>query len=298
MFNFKRLLLLSMLAIVPSVSAEGLSDSLLIEGHWTQQSQDISRHQLEQFLLKQNASADLTDKSKAYGVSSFAVGGPMWLITTGFTVWEGVNFYNAIKKNEPINTNIPSFTLTLVIGAELSSFIQGLLSHRSDYLLHKAVKAYDSSVYQRYNMSLVMDHRIKEARPGWYLQDRLLMPTSVLYSVLKEKEASHTAANTSLLCRGIAINSGFIGGILISNAIVGFIEGGLGTGHVDVKLRNTQLGIGTGLAFIAGIFSIISGGIRDKAIDYYNEPFQNVPQPSLQLDQFSPAPAAPAQEQH
>jgi hypothetical protein len=280
----------------------------LIEAYYTQQGQDISRHELEEFLLKQNASADLTDKSKAYVVSAFAVEAPLWLISTGISVWQGIQCYKAIKEiynsptpyllNRSILSDLTKWTLPLVIECEISAFVPSFLSRRSDYMLHKAVRAYDSSVYQRNNMNVVMDHRIKDARPGWYLQDRLLMPTSVMYSVLKENEASHTAANTSLVCRTIAVNAGFIGGTLITNGIIGLLEGGFTKDNVDIKLRNTQLGIGTGLAFVAGIFSIISVGIRDKAIDYYNEPFQKGQPSTLQNDQFSPAPAAPTQEQH
>ena len=308
MYCYKRLLLLSAVAIVPNASAVALSDSLLIEANYTQQGEDISRNQLEEFLLKQNASADLTDKSKAYGVSATAVGVPLWLISTGISVWQGIQCYKAIKGiynsptpyllNKSILNEFTKWNLPLVIEIELSAFIPSFLNRRSDYLLHNAVRAYDSSVYQRYNMSVVMDHRIKEARPGWYLQDRLLMPTSVMYSVLKENEASHTAANTSLACRTIAVNAGFLGGIFLTNGIIGIFEKSFTKDNVDIKLRNTQLGVGAGLAFVAGIFSIISVGIRDKAIDYYNEPFQKGNPLTLQNNEFSPAPAAPTQQQH
>jgi hypothetical protein len=277
-----------------------VADNLLIEGYYTQEGQSISRGQLEKFLLNQpNEISNFADKSKAYRLSSFAVGGPMWLISTGVTLWQALKFVklmDTINMNSSSNTspviyqNCWKISVPIIIGGELSAFIQGRLRNHSNYLLHKAVKSYDSILCTKQQVNIIIDHQIKEMKPGWFLQDRVLMPTTVLYSVLKEKKESYGAANSSLLCKELAINAGLIGSIFLTNSIIAFFEGGIGDKNVNIKQRNTQLGLGIGLELIATISSVISAGIRDKAIQKYNETMPKMA-PPLQL--FDPIPTEP-----
>jgi len=276
-----------------------VADNLLIEGHYTQEGQSISHGQLEKFLLDQpNEISNYADKSKAYRLSAFAVGGPMLLITTGVTIWQVMQFVkildtvnmNSSNPEAVIYHNAWSISVPIVIGGEITALIQGRLRNRSNFLLHKAVKAYDSILCTKQQVNIIIDHQIKEMKPGWYLQDRVLMPTSVLYSVLKEKKESYGAANTSLLCKELAVNVGLIGSILLTNSIIAFFEGGLGEKNVNIKQRNTQLGIGIGLELFATISSVISAGIRDKAVQKYNE---SMPKTAPPLRLFDPIPTEP-----
>jgi hypothetical protein len=277
-----------------------VADNLLIEGHYTQEGQNISRGQLEKFLLEQpNEISSYADKSKAYRLSSFAVGGPMWLISAGFTIWQTIQFVKLIDTINMSSSSNPTpviyqncwkISVPLIIGGEISAFVQSRLRNRSDYLLHKSVKAYDSILCTKQQVNIIIDHQIKEMKPGWYLQDRVLMPTSVLYSVLKEKKESYGAANTSKICKELAVNAGLIGSILLTNSIIAFFEGGLGEKNVNIKQRNTQLGIGIGMELFATITSVISAGIRDKAVQKYNE---SMPKTAAPLQLFDPIPTEP-----
>jgi hypothetical protein len=270
-----------------------VANNRLIEGYYTQEGQSLSRGQLEKFLLnQQNESAQLADKSKAYRFSAFAIGAPMWLATTGVTVWQIMEFVDAVKKNAMYSTNIMKTTVPLVIGVEITSFIQTRLRNRSNYLLHKAVKIYDSMLCAQHTVEVILDHQIKEVRPGWFLQDRILMPTPVLYPVLKEKSVSYASASWSIFCREFSFDVGLVGGILISNAIAGFVDGlnEKNTNKVNTSLRNRQAGIGFGLELLAAISSIISAGIRDKAIQQYNESLPKPPKPLQLYDQIPSGP--------
>lgn len=284
--------------VVEDLSAAPISDSLLIEGYYMQQGQSISRRQVEKFLLLQPYEiAQLADKSKAYSVSAIAVGGPMWCITTGITIWEVMDVVDAIKKQDEralvtLAYKVNNIAIPLFIGSEITLFLQNSLSHHSEYLLHSAVKKYDSLVSSKYNENVIFDHHIKEVRGGWYMQDRLLMPTSVLYSVLKEKEVSHGAANGSIFCKELAFHAGLIGTLFVTDAIAKYIMNY--ENNQKFNIWNADFGIGIGLELLATISSIISGGIRDKAIEKYNESLPQAPKP---FQFFDPIPAAPVQQE-
>lgn len=277
-----------------------VADNLLIEGYYTQEGHGISRRSLENFLLNEpNDPSKFADKSKAYRLSAFAVGAPMWLVTTGIGIWQVVKFAKILDTINMSTTTDPTavfyqnswkISVPLIIGGEISAFIQGRLRNRSDYMLHKAVKSYDSVLCTKQQVNIIIDHQIKEVKPGWYLQDRVLMPTSVLYPVLKEKKESYGAATWSFFCKEFAINAGLVGSILITNAVIAFFEGGLGEKNINIKQRNIQLGAGIGLEVFAAISSILSAGIREKAVQKYNDALPKAPKP-MQL--FDPIPTEP-----
>jgi hypothetical protein len=278
-----------------------VADNLLIEGHYTQEGQQISRAQLEKYLLTQPYEvSNLADKSKGYRMSAYAVGGPMWLVTTGISIWQIMQFVNIVKRTlNDTSTNAPQtlfypeiwkFSMPLIIGGETTLFFQNRLRNRSNYMLHKAVKAFDSIIGSKYQVNVILDHQIKEIKPGWFMQDRLLMPTSVLYSVLKEKSDSHAAANSSIVCRAISSSSGFIGFYCVATCATAFLEAGLQDKEINKGVVYSHVGIGIGSLLLATVTSVMSAGIRDKAIQKYNDALPKAPKP-LQL--FDPIPTEP-----
>jgi hypothetical protein len=274
-----------------------VADNLLIEGYYTQEGRDFSRGSVVKFLLNQPYEiAKIADKSKAYQLADYAVTPILWMATTGISAWQSIQFAKFVKNadfsdsNTVLYNKIWKFTVPLLIGSDISLTIHNLLRNRSNYHLFKAVKAYDSILCTKQQVNIIIDHQIKEVKPGWFMQDRVLMPTSVLYSVLKENEASHTAANSSILCRTISLYSGLIGSFCISNSVLGLIEGGPGGKRVNKSVLYSQLGIGIGTLLLATVTSIVSGGIRDKAIQNYNGTLPKAPKP-LQLEE--PIPTTP-----
>jgi hypothetical protein len=284
-------------ATVPYAAPVRVADNLLIEGYYTQEGQKISHGQVVKFLLNQPYEvANYADKSKGYGLASFAVGGPMWLATTGFSIWQATKFADFIEKadfNDPntlIYPEIWKFAVPLMVGTEITLFIQNRLRNRSKYMLHKAVKAYDSILCTKHQVNIILDHQIKEMKPGWFMQDRVLMPTSILYSVLKDNSASRGAANSSIACRAIAFTGGLVAGYCVTSSVIGLIEAGPGEKKINKGVVYSQLGIGIGSLLIATVTSVMSAGIRDKAITKYNESLPKAPKP-LQL--FDPIPTEP-----
>jgi hypothetical protein len=275
-----------------------VADNLLIENHYTQEGQQISRAQLEKYLLEQPYDvANFADKSKGYRMSAYAVGAPMWLISTGISIWQIMQFVNFIKRTDFNDTNnnliypeMWKFSMPLIIGGETTLFFQNRLRNRSNYMLHKAVKAFDSIVGSKYQVNMILDHQIKEMKPGWFMQDRILMPTSVLYSVLKEKSETRAAANSSIVCSALSYSSGFIGLYCAMTVATAFIEKGIGEKEINKGVVYSHLGIGIGSLLLATVTSVMSGGIRDKAIKKYNDLLPKAPKP-LQL--FDPIPTEP-----
>jgi uncharacterized membrane protein (DUF485 family) len=275
-----------------------VADNLLIEGHYTQEGQQISRGQLEKYLLNQPYEvANLADKSKGYRMSAYAIGGPMWVVTTGISIWQIVQFVNFMKRtdlNDPnsslIYPEIWKFSMPLIVGGEATLFFQNRLRNRSNYLLHRAVTTFDSILCTKHQVNIILDHQIKEVKPGWFMQDRILMPTSVLYSVLKEKADSRAAANSSIVCGAIASSSGMIGLYCALTCVTAFMEAGLGDKEINKGVVYSHVGIGIGSFLLATVTSVISGGIRDKAIKKYNDALPKAPKP-LQL--FDPIPTEP-----
>jgi hypothetical protein len=295
LFRTDRVFLFALALVAGTLSAAyaehvRIADNLLIEGYYTQEGQSIPRRQVEKYLLNQPYDvASLADKSVGYRMSAFAIGGPMWLATTGITTWQIVQFVNFLKRtdfNDPysplIYSEIWKFATPLFVGGEVTLFFQNRLRNRSKYLLHKAVKAYDSIVCSKHQVNILIDHQIKEMRPGWFMQDRVLMPKSILYSVLKEKSESRAAANSSIVCNALSYSFGFIFAYCASTCAVALLE--------SEGVVYSHLGAGIGSLLAATVTSVMSRGIRDKAIKKYNESLPKAPKP-LQL--FDPIPTEP-----
>ena len=136
--------------------AKPLSDSLPIEGHYSQDGRSVSRFKLERFLLAHDSSVELADHSLGYKWSGHVIGATIWCVNLGVSAYQLEQFLNALKKQntiidstgkqEAFSNNLYKFTIPLTIGSDGASFVQSLLYNRSDYLLHKAALAYNSSI--------------------------------------------------------------------------------------------------------------------------------------------------------
>jgi hypothetical protein len=254
------------LLLYAAVSAASLSDSLFIEGYYSQQGKSFSRRQVENFLLKQDTSASLADAAKGLRLSAWAIGATMWCITTGITAYQVKRFIDAVDRQEPISSNLDNLTIPLVIGGEISSFTQNRLRYRSDYLIHKAAVAYNNNIRGKSVLDSTSDHRIKKVRSGWYAQDRVHMPDQVLHAVLREQEGSRSLSNWSVVCKVTADQTLGVGFLFLALAAIGYLE----EGPVDIKARDTRLGLGIGFTSFGIVNAIISSVSRKAAIEEYN----------------------------
>jgi hypothetical protein len=206
-----------LIVILTTFSAEAtLSDSLIFENDYTQLGVPVSRTKLEYFLMKQNTSSFLADRSKGCRMASFAVAMPMWTITTGLTAWQAYEFVDAFKNQRlPPVQLFNTIAIPLMLGGEVTGYLQSRLSHRADYLLYKAVIAHNNGVAEQHQIYPPLNHHIEESRPGYYTQDRVLMSQNVLYRVLKENGTSYTPANSWMTCRNISTQSFSFGSLFM-----------------------------------------------------------------------------------
>ena len=81
-----------------------LSDSLLIEGHYSQQGISIRRGELEAFLLGKNIEPPLVKRSKACRLTARAIGVTMWCVNLGIAVYQVNQFIDAVENQQPMST--------------------------------------------------------------------------------------------------------------------------------------------------------------------------------------------------
>ena len=247
--------------------ARQLSDSAFIEGHFSQNGVSLSRRQVERFLLDQkNTSAVLADGSKGYRLSSWAVGVPMWCISTGITVYQLKMFVDAMERMEPVNTNINRLTVPLLIGSEVTTFVQGLLSSRSEYLLHKSIISFNENVASNSGSNHQVDRSIVKVKSGWYTQGRVMIPEGILNQVLWGKNESRPFGLWSGVTRFTADQTIGIGVMFLFLAALAYIE----PETVDVHTRDLRLGLGIGLTGFGITNSILSSVFRKIGIKKYN----------------------------
>jgi len=266
---------LSLLFCVPFAGAKSLSDSLPIEGNYSQDGHSVSRFKLERFLLAHDSSVELADHSLGYKWSGHVVGATMWCVNLGVSAYQLEQFLDALKKQnaiidstgkqEAFSNSLYKFTIPLTIGSDAASFVQSLLYNRSDYLLHKAALAYNSSIAKN---GPAIDLHIEKEKYGWYKQGGLLMTEPVLYGVLREQPASRASANWSAVLREIGIQAGEWGGMYIALALLSYLEEASGDSSIiiDKKARDSNLKIGVSLAAFGIVNAIISTVTRNSAI--------------------------------
>lgn len=257
-------ILVSLILSTDSTHGFTLSDTLLIEGYYSQQGKQIRRGKLENFLLKQNPSAQLADQAKGLRFSAWAIGTPLWCINTGVAAYQIKQLAIAIEKQKMITGSINNFSMPLIIGSDITLFIQNILRSRSDYALHRAVVAYNKKIAEKYFPDLIMDHRIKKTNSGWG-QDCLLLPDGVLISVLREKETSRNFANWSMATDIMANQAFSIGGMFLAMFLMDYIMENRISSSARVKLN-----VGIGVTSFGIINAIIADLAKKKAIKKYN----------------------------
>jgi hypothetical protein len=250
-----------------TLCAASLSDSLFIEGYYSQNSKSFSRRQVENFLLRQDTSMALADAAKGMRLSAWAIGATMWSINAGIAAYQIKQFVDAMEREEPISSNLDNLTIPLVIGGEVASFVQNRLRNRSDYLIHKAVIAYNGVLCEKLKRDSCFDLSIKKTRPWKYMQDRVIMPEHVLYGVLRGNDASRPYANWSLVCKETANQTIGIGILFLALAGIGYLDQ---EGPVDTRARNMQLSLGIGIMSFGIVNAIVSAVTRGAAIKEYN----------------------------
>jgi hypothetical protein len=104
------------LFLVSSTVAASLSDTLFIEGYYSQLGKNYSRRTIENFLLSQDTSMALADAAKGLRLSAWAIGATMWCINTGIAIYQIKQFMDAVERQEPISSNLDNLTIPLAIG--------------------------------------------------------------------------------------------------------------------------------------------------------------------------------------
>lgn len=266
-------LAISTLALATASYAFTLSDTLYIEGYYSQQGRSISRSKLENFLLEQNKSAMLADKAKGLRLSAWVVGTPLWCINTGYSIYQIKKIVDAVNDQQIPTTSLNSYAMPLFIAGDVTLLIQNFLRNRSDYAIHRAVVAYNNDLAKMRGSDALFNHRITKDKSGWYLQDRVFMPESVLYPVLKEKDTSRSLAYWSSATGLVADQTISIGVIYLALAAIGYME--IQGVRTNLHERQVHMGIGIGLTSFGIINAIISGETKKAAIKKYNTVVSN-----------------------
>ena len=262
--------------------AKPLSDSLPIQGNFSQDGHWVSRFKVERFLLTQDSGVEFVDRSMGYKWSGHAVGAMLWCVNLGVSAYQLKLVLDAIEKQnilldstgkqEALTNRLYQFTIPLTIGSEVASFVQSRLYNRSDYLLHKGALAYNASVAQKFPAGPGLDLHIEKDKNGWYKQGGLLMTEPVLYGVLREQPASRAGANWSVVLKEIGMQVGSWGGMYIGLALLSFLQESMGDTSViiDKKARESNLTIGISLTSFGIINAIVSAVTKKAAIKKYN----------------------------
>jgi hypothetical protein len=283
--------LLSILFLCSLIYAKPLSDSLPIQGHFSQNGNSVGRFKLERFLLAHDSSVEFADRSIGYKWSGHVVGTTLWCVNLGVAAYQLNLVLDAVKKQnilldstgkqETLVNRLNRFTIPLTIGSEVASFVQSLLYDRSDYLLHKGALAYNASIARNSPPGQGIDLRIEKENNGWYKQDGLLMTEPVLRGMLREQPASRPYSNWSWVFKQIGIQAGEWGGMYIGLALLSYLQEATGDTSfiIDKKARDSNLRIGISVSALAIAGAIASAVTRNAAIRKYNGaiPVRNAP---------------------
>jgi len=304
--KFSSLIFLTFLAL--SAPAAPLSDSLPIEGNYSQGGRSVSNFQLERFLLKHDTSMDYTDRSLGYRWSGHSVGALLWCIDAGVTGYEVYQIYNAIQKQGiavdstgikmPFSNNLYKYAIPITIGAEVASFVQARLYDRADFLLYKGALVYNASLAKRRSQEL--DMHIDKLDFGGYKQAGLYLTEPVLEGALMEQPASRSRSVLSWIFKELGFQVGSWAGDFLCLALVSYLQETMGDTMfaIDKKAQRLNLTIGLSLTAVSIASAITSSIIRNKGIEKYNEALPKrtppaAPPPEPQnIMEGKPAPAA------
>jgi hypothetical protein len=249
-----------------------LSDSLFIDGYYSQQGKTFERSELEFFLMEKDACAQKARKSRSFRYSANGIGAAIMCASLAITYFQARALIDAVKNQEPVGPHVDNMAIPLTIGGDLASFVQGQISTHSDYLLYKAVTAYNDQVQQSFYPETVIDKRITRVKSKWYRQGRLLMPINVLYPVLKEKPSSRSFASSSKVFKVLRDQAFTAGFMFFALSAFSYIEDDPST----IDQRKRQLGTGIALTSVGIINWIISGVTLKRAILEYNKGLEPV----------------------
>jgi hypothetical protein len=277
---------ISVLFSSAGICSKPLSDSLPIQGHYSQDGRFVSRFKLERFLLKQDSSTEYTDRSLGYKWSGHAVGALLWSVNIGVCVYQLKQVFDALErqnnildstgKQESFVNGLYKVTIPLTIGTEMTSFIQTRLYNRSDYLLHEGALAYNASVLKKSSKNSEMDLHIEKGKYGEYKQGGLLFFEPVLYSVLREQPASKAYSVWSAVHKEVGVQVGSWGGMYLGLAILSYLQESMADTSfiIDKKARDFNLTLGVSLTAFSIVNAIISAVTRNVAIKKYNAALQ------------------------
>jgi hypothetical protein len=276
-FTFLFLYIFPVIAI-----AAPLSDSLPIQGHYSQGGRTVSRFKLERFLLDKSPSSDFVDHSLGYKWSGHGIGALLWSVNIGMTVYEVMQIMDAIEKQkividtangglrEPFSNKLARFTIPLTIGSQAATFIQTRLYNRSDYLLHKGALAFNMALAKKYSEEL--DLHIEKKGFGVYVQGGLVFYEPVLYSVLREQKAASNHVVWSWTLKETGIQLGAWGSTFLGYALISYLQETSGMRFaIDKKEQRVNLNLGIGLTVGSLACAIASAVVRNKGIERYNE---------------------------
>jgi hypothetical protein len=300
------LLILAFIAPVPALS---LSDSLPIEGRFSQGGHAVSRHKVEKFLLTQDTCRALVNESRTFKWSGHAIGAGLWCADIAITAYQVKQTIDAIQhmnslldssgKQIPFTNDINRFSVPLLIGTQIASFAQLRLYNYADYLLHKSAIAYNASVVAKYSKDTILDLRITKVYGSTYKQCGLFMTEPVLHGVLREEPASKTLSVWSLVLKEAGNQIGEWGGMYLGLAILSYILEAQGDTSliIDRRARQTNLHVGISLTSIGVVSSIAAAVTKKVAIKKYNQtkPSREIPRPADKQSIIEePAPPLPA----
>ena len=272
-------------------SSAPLSDSLPIEGNYSQAGHSVSNFKLERFLLKQDTSMDYTDRSLGYRWSGHSVGALLWCVNIGVTAYEVKQIYDAIQNQSismdstglkmPFSNNLYKFIIPITIGTEVASFVQARLYDRADFLLYKGAIAYNASLAKKRSQDL--DLHIDKLDFGGYKQAGLYLTEPVLEGVLLEHPASRSRSVWSWVLKELGFQVGSWAGDFLGLALISYLQETMGdtilAKYVNKKEQRLNFTIGLSLAAIGIASAITSSVILNKGIEKYNEalPKRNPP---------------------
>jgi len=232
---------------------------------------------------------DYADRSLGYKWSGHAVGALLWCVNAGVAAYEIKQIYDAIQNQslfdtatghrQPFSNNLYKYTIPLIIGSEVASFVQTRLYNRSDYLLHKAALAFNASVAKKYSQDL--DLHIEKFDFGGYKQAGLNISEPVLYGVLLEQPASRARSVWSWVFKELGIQVGSWAGMYLGLALISYLQETMGDTSfaIDKKAQRFNLTMGLSLTAFSIASAIASSVIVNKGIEKYNEalPKRNPP---------------------
>ncbi len=241
--------------------AAPVSDSIPLSGRWNQNGVALTRRDMEKMLLDVPVSIADVDAAKGYRGASFAVGACLWTASAAVTAVQVVQMVEALEKNVYVVPALDGPLLSLSIASDISGLIQGRLTARSHYLLHRGARAYNEELVKKRGGQTDRTVALVSAQDGWYSQAGLALPTNVLLHVLREESASRGGSVRSTIYREFATRCGSVASGLLALAIVSYIED---------KPNTSFLGVGIGLTSFAIINGIASRVARIRALRAYN----------------------------